>query len=61
VITRDDDEPLQPGTHTVVTITLTSDRAEAPLEAGQCFAVWNGDDMGHGVISRQVFTSFGPS
>ena len=61
VITRDDEKPLQPGTHTVVTITLTSDGAEAPLEAGQHFAVWNGDDMGHGIISRQVFTAFGPS
>lgn len=61
VITRDDEKPLQPGTHTVVTITLTSDGAEAPLEAGQHFALWNGDDMGHGIISRQVFTAFGPS
>ena len=61
VITRDDEKPLQPGTHTVVTITLTSDGAEAPLQAGQHFAVWNGDDMGHGIISRQVFTAFGPS
>ena len=37
VITRDDEKPLQPGTHTVVTITLTSDGAEAPLEAGEAF------------------------
>ena len=61
VITRDDEKPLQPGTNTVVTITLTSYGAEAPLEAGQSFAVWNGDDVGHGVISRQVYTAFGPS
>ena len=61
MITRDDDQPLLPGTHAVVTITLTSDGAQAPLEAGQHFAVWNGDDMGHGIISRQVFTAFGPS
>jgi hypothetical protein len=60
-ITRDDEKPLQPGMHTVVTITLTSDGAEAPLEAGQHFAIWNGDDIAHGTISRQVFTAFGPS
>ena len=61
VVTEDDDKPLRPGMHTVVTITLTSDRTAAPLGAGQHFALWRGDDIGHGIVSRQVFTAFGPS
>jgi hypothetical protein len=60
-ITRDDEMPIQPGTHTVVTITLTSDKSEASLGAGQHFAIWGGADIGHGIISRQVFSAFGPS
>lgn len=59
-ITQDDDKPLRPGMHTVVTITLTSDGTAAPLDAGQHFALWGGGDIGHGIISRQVFTAFGP-
>lgn len=60
VITQDDDKPLRPGIHPVVTITLTSHGTAAPLDAGQHFALWGGDDVGHGIISRQVFTAFGP-
>ena len=61
VITQDDGKPLRPGMHPVVTITLTSHGTAAPLDAGQHFALWGGDDIGHGIISRQVFTAFGPS
>ena len=60
-ITHDDGKPLRPGTHTVVTITLTSDGTAAPLDAGQHFALWGGGDIGHGIISRQVYTAYGPS
>ena len=61
VITRDDEQPLQAGTHALVTITLTSQGKQAPLTSGDRFALWGGDDIGHGIISRQVYTAFGPS
>ena len=61
VITRDDEQPLQAGPHALVTITLTSHGAQAPLTSGERFALWAGDDIGHGIISRQVYTAFGPS
>jgi len=61
VITRDDEQPLPTGTHALVTITLTSQGTQAPLTSGELFALWAGDDIGHGIISRQVYTAFGPS
>ena len=61
VITQDDEKPLRPGMHTVVNIALTSDGAAAPLDAGQHFTLWGGGDIGHGIITRQVYTAFGPS
>jgi hypothetical protein len=61
VITQDDDKPLRPGVRTVVTITLTSDATAAPLGAGQHFALWGGSDIGYGIVTRQVYTTFGPS
>jgi hypothetical protein len=61
VITQDDDKPLRPGVRTVVTITLPSDATAASLGAGQHFTLWGGSDIGHGIITRQVYTAFGPS
>lgn len=61
VITRDDWQPLHPGDHAVVTITLADDEAEEFLAAGQHFTLWHGSDIGHGVVSRRVFTSGSPS
>jgi hypothetical protein len=57
----DDEKPLHPGDHAVVTITVTDDQAAEFFGAGQRFALWNGDDIGHGVVSRKVYTTAGPS
>jgi hypothetical protein len=59
-ISWDDEQPLQPGKRTIVTITLTDDEAAQFFDAGQRFAIWNGGDVGHGIISRRVFTTSSP-
>jgi hypothetical protein len=58
-ITQDDQRPLRPGQHAVVTITVTDDDAPSYLATGQPFTIW-GDATGHGIISRRVFTDSGP-
>jgi hypothetical protein len=57
----DDELPLRPGDRHVVTITVTDDDAPAFFGAGQRFTLWDGREVGHGTISRQVFTDYGPS
>lgn len=59
-ISRDEQQPLKPGDHAVVTITLCDDAAAAFFAPGQHFTMWNGSDVGHGVISRRIFTTSGP-
>jgi len=44
----------------VVTITVTDGLAEAFFAPGQQFTIWNGSDVGHGIISRRIFTTSGP-
>jgi hypothetical protein len=61
VICWDDDQPLHPGEHAVVTITVRDDKADAFFEAGQRFALWSGEDVGSGVVSRRVFSDYIPS
>jgi hypothetical protein len=39
-ITQDDQQPLQPGEHAVVTITVTDDDAPSYLAPGQTFTIW---------------------
>ena len=56
----DDEQPLYPGDHAEVTITVTDDDAPEFLGAGQRFTLWSGDNVGHGTISRRVFTEYGP-
>jgi hypothetical protein len=58
-IYRVDDQPLRRGdASVVVTLEVVGDDACQHLPAGQRFTVWNGTDIGHGVISRRVvFTS----
>jgi hypothetical protein len=56
----EDEGPLHPGDHAEVTITVTDDEATAFFGAGQRFSLWSGADIGHGTISRQVFTEYGP-
>lgn len=59
-ISRDDEQRLRPGEQAVVTITVTDDDAPLYLATGEPFTLW-GDSHGHGVITRRVFTAFGPS
>lgn len=55
-IYRVDGRPLRRGEPSVVaTIEIADDAAGEFLDAGQHFALWNGTETGHGVISRQVF------
>lgn len=56
----DDEVPLHPGDRHEVTITVTDDEASAFLGAGQRITLWRGAEVGHGTISRQVFTEYGP-
>jgi hypothetical protein len=50
------EEPLRCGdAGVVVTMEVADDEARAFLVPGRHFALWNGTDIGHGVISRRVF------
>ena len=60
-ICRDSDEPLRPGDHTVVTITMTDDDAGTFFRAGHNFRLWFGRVVGHGIISRKVYSEYTPS
>jgi hypothetical protein len=44
----------------VVTIEVADDAATAFLGPGQHVTLWNGGDIGHGVISRRVFFTTAP-
>jgi hypothetical protein len=52
--------PLRPGKPTVVTITVVDDQAPAYFSPGHAFTLW-GKCAGRGVVTRRVFTDFGPS
>ncbi len=56
----DDEQPLRPGDRAEVTITMTDDEAPAFFGCGQRFSLWNGADVGHGTISRRVYSEYGP-
>jgi hypothetical protein len=56
----DEENPLHPGDRHVVTVTLTDDDAPGYFGAGQPFTLWSGRDVGHGTISRRVFSEHGP-
>jgi len=60
MMTWDEENTLQPGDHAVVTLTIADDDAPSYLAAGQLFRLW-GAGTGHGIISRRVFTTAGPS
>jgi len=57
----DGEQPLHPGDRAWVTLTVTDDAVGAYLDAGQCFALWSGGEVGHGVIARKVYTQYRPS
>lgn len=55
-IYRLDERPLKPGDSGVLaTIEIADDDAGTILGPGQRITLWNGADVGHGVISRRVF------
>lgn len=56
----DDETPLRPGDRHIVTVTVTDDEAPVFFRPGQRFTLWSGADVGHGTISRRVFTEYGP-
>jgi hypothetical protein len=61
LIERDDEPCLRHGDREVVTITVTGDGAGEFLAPGQRLTLWNGHDIGTGVVSRQVYTAGSPS
>jgi hypothetical protein len=56
-IAWDDQQPLRAGDRAVVTITLADEDTELFFAAGQRFTLWNGDNIGYGIISRQISTA----
>lgn len=60
-ISWDGDRPLYPGDHAVVTITVTDDDAGTLFSPGDQFRLWCGRVVGHGTISRKVYTAYTPS
>jgi hypothetical protein len=60
-IERDGEPFLHHGDHEIVTITLTNDDIGEFFAPGQHFTLWNGHDIGTGVVSRQIFTTGSPS
>ena len=60
MMTWDEENPLRPGDHAVVTLTIADSDARACLAAGQHFTLW-GACPGRGVVTRQVYTAAGPS
>jgi hypothetical protein len=61
VIERADDQSLHSGDYAVVTIRLADGRAAGFFAPGQHFTLWNGAEIGTGVVSREVFTPGSPS
>lgn len=39
---------------------MTGDEVDEFFGAGQRFSLWNGADIGHGTISRRVYSQYGP-
>lgn len=57
VVTTRDDQPLCPGdAHVPVTMQLNGDDALEYFGPGEHFTLWLGGDVGHGVVSRRMFT-----
>jgi hypothetical protein len=57
----DSDEPLRPGDRAVVTITMTDDDAGTFFHADHNIRLWSGRVVGHGTISRKVYSEYTPS
>jgi len=57
----DDEEPLYPGDHAEVTITVTDDEAPEFLAGGQRFTLWSGRDVGPGLSPGGYSPSTAPT
>lgn len=57
----DGDQALCPGDHAIVTIAMADDDAAEFFRAGQDFRLWSGRVVGHGTISRKVYSEYTPS
>jgi hypothetical protein len=57
----DDERPLHPGDHAIVTLSMMEDEAATLLCPGHQFRLWCGGVVGHGTVSRKVYTDYGPS
>ena len=56
----DQGESLHPGDRAEVTITMVDDEATTFFGSGQRFSLWSGTEVGHGTISRRVYSEYGP-
>jgi hypothetical protein len=56
----DEEGPLYPGDRAEVTITVIDDEAPEFLDGGPRITLWAGGHVGHGTITRRVFTEYGP-
>lgn len=55
IITRRDEQPLAPGdSHVTVTISVPEEEASGVFPPGRHFALWSGNDVGHGTVLRRV-------
>ena len=55
VATSPDGAAVQDGSHVIVTISLFCDDPGDYFRAGDDFALWQGHDVGHGVVTRRLF------
>ena len=56
VTTSPDGAAVQDGNHVIVTISLFGNDPADYFKAGADFALWQGRDVGHGVVTRRLFT-----
>jgi hypothetical protein len=55
LVTRCDDSPVPGRPQIIVTIDVVGDDVDSCLAPGTTFTVWQGHDVGHGVVTRRVF------
>lgn len=55
VATSADGAAVQDGNHVIVTISLFGNDPGDYFRAGADFALWQGRDVGHGVVTRRLF------
>ena len=53
--TRNGDSPWTDDDHLIMTIVLVSDEPREYFEVGDSFAVWLGQDLGRGIVTRRLF------